>query len=303
MKPGIYRDMDSATYFADPCPEPSLSQSIAKVLIERSPLHAKYEHPRLSPPVTDDDEAEKYMKAMAIGNVAHKLMLGRGKEIEVIRADAFRTKEAKALRDAATAAGRVPILEKHMADVEIMVASAWMQLKHHEDRDAFTSGSGEVALIWQEDGIWFRCLVDWLHNDLRTVDDYKTTAMSVAPHVIGLRAESAGWHIQAAFIERGLDVLDSAGAGRRRYRFIAQEQDCQPHALTSMHMDQFWLTMGRKKVDAAVTLWKHAIKTGRWTAYGDRAVTPDFPGYREKAWLERELNGDFEPDTKLIMAG
>lgn len=289
-KPGIYRDFDGESYFADPCPEPSLSQSIAKVLIERSPQHAMHEHPRLAPPVEGDEDAEKYVKALAIGNAAHKLILGRGKEIEIIDAADFRGKEAKAARDAATLAGRVPILKKHYATVGAVVESAWTQLKRHEDHDAFSNGSGEVMIAWQEDGIWFRSLIDWLHDDLRTVDDFKTTQMSVAPHVIGMRAESAGWHIQAAFIERGLDILDPAGAGRRRYRFIAQEADAPPYAITSMHMDEHWMTMGRKKVDAAVMLWKQAVESGNWNGYPLRAIVPEYPGFRESQWLDREVN-------------
>src|ERR1035438_10073976 len=39
--PGIYKGMLSDDYFADPTPEPSLSQSVAKILIEQSPLHAR----------------------------------------------------------------------------------------------------------------------------------------------------------------------------------------------------------------------------------------------------------------------
>ena len=34
-KPGIYKGMLSDDYFADPCITPSLSQSIAKILIEQ----------------------------------------------------------------------------------------------------------------------------------------------------------------------------------------------------------------------------------------------------------------------------
>ena len=305
MIPGIYRDMDSATYFDDPCPEPSLSQSIAKVLIERSPLHAMHEHPKLRPATTDDDEGEKYDKAKAIGNAAHAIMIGRGKTLEIVKFNDFKSGEAKKLRDAAYAAGKTPILEKHLNVASEIVASGLSQLKRHEDRDAFQNGSGEVALIWQDDGIWCRALVDWLHDDLRTVDDYKTSGMSMAPHVIGLRAETAGWHVQAAFIERGLDILHPVTAGRRRYRFIAQEQDGKPYGLTSMHMDEHWLTMGRKKVQAAMTMWRAALKTGRWPGYPVQAIRPEYPLFREKQWLERELGGDFEPqnDTKLIMAG
>jgi hypothetical protein len=297
-EPGIYRDFDGPSYFADPCPDPSLSQSIAKVIIERSAKHAMLQHPRLAPATTGDDEAEKYVKAQAIGNAAHQIMLGRGKAVEIIKADDFRGKEAKAKRDEASAAGRVPILEKHMTGVEKMVKAANVQLEDHEDCDAFTNGSGEVMIAWQENGIWFRSLIDWLHDDLRTVDDYKTTQMSVAPHVIGIRAESANWHVQAAFIERGLDILDPAGAGRRKYRFIAQEGDAEPYALTVMHMNEHWLTMGRKKVDAAVMLWTHAIETGEWRGYTNRSVIPDYPGWSENRWLEREISEFAEPPAR-----
>lgn len=306
MKPGIYRDMDSATYFGDPCDEPSLSQSIAKILLDRSPLKAKHAHPRLAPPTTDDEEAEKYVKAQAIGNAAHAIMIGRGKTLEIIKANDFKGGEAKKLRDAAYEAGKTPILEKHLVIASDIVEAGIAKLARHEDRDAFQFGAGEVALIWQEPGtdIWCRALVDWLHDDLRTVDDYKTSGMSMAPHIIGIRAETAGWHIQAAFIERGLDILDPAGAGRRKFRFIAQEQDGRPYDLTTMHMDEHWLTMGRKKVAAALMLWHAAIRTNRWQGYPLQAQRPDYPTYREKQWLERELSGEFEQsDTTLIMAG
>src|SRR5258707_5279988 len=163
MKPGIYRDMDSATYFSDPCDEPSLSQSIAKVLLERSPLHARHEHPRLRPTTTDDDETEKYDKPKALGTASHAIMIGRGKTMEIIKANDFKGGEAKKLRDAAYAEGKTPILEKHLTIASDIVASGLAQLKRHEFSDAFQNGAGEVALIWQDEGgIWCRALVDWL---------------------------------------------------------------------------------------------------------------------------------------------
>lgn len=298
--PGIYREFDEASYFRDPCPEPSLSQSIGKIAVEQSGMHAAVQHPRMT---TAEAEPEDYKKPKAIGNAAHKLMLGRGRDVAIIKADDFRTKAAKEARDDATAAGRLPILEAHFAEAELIVRTGKAYLAKHEDRDAFTNGSGEVVIAWEEDGLWFRSLIDWLSDDLRTVDDYKTTAMSVAPHVLGFRAEAGGWHVQAAFIERGLDILDPAGAGRRRFRFIPQEQDA-PYALVSMHMDEHWLTMGRKVVDAAVTRWR-AVLRGGWNGYPLKGITPEYPGFKENKWLGRELDGEFESpnDTKLIMAG
>jgi len=303
-EPGIYRDIAEAEYHQDPCPEPSLSQSICKIILDRSPLHAMYEHPRLRNAFEPaDEDAEKYNKVQAIGSAAHKIMLGRGKQIIVIMADDFRTKEARAKRDEASAAGHVPILEKHFVVATEVVHAARAQLDHHQDHTAFTKGAGEVALIWNDDGIWCRALVDWLHDDLRTVDDFKTSGMSMAPHVIGIRAETAGWHVQAAFIERGLDILDPANAGRRRFRFIGQEQDARPYALVSVHMDEHWLTLGRKKVFAAMQLWRLSLSSGKWPGYGSRPIVPEYPAFREAQWLDREMSGEFDPDPANLMAG
>jgi len=72
-EPGIYRDFSEAAYNLDPCPSPSLSQSICKVMLDQSAQHAMLEHPRLAPLLIEDDAAEKYVKAMAVGNAAPRL--------------------------------------------------------------------------------------------------------------------------------------------------------------------------------------------------------------------------------------
>src|SRR4029077_5767017 len=96
LKQGIHFDVPASTYFADPCEGPSLTQSIAKILLEQSPLHAWHAHPRLG---GKPDEPEAYDSAKAIGNAAHKLMIGRGKEIMVLEFDTFRTKDSQQIRD------------------------------------------------------------------------------------------------------------------------------------------------------------------------------------------------------------
>jgi hypothetical protein len=49
IQPGIYYDITPADYFADPCPEPSATQSVLKVLLDQSPAHARCEHPTPGP--------------------------------------------------------------------------------------------------------------------------------------------------------------------------------------------------------------------------------------------------------------
>lgn len=312
MKAGIHRDIDVNAYHSDPCDEPSLSQSLAKILIDRSPLHAAVAHPRLTTPEDTDDEAEKYVKAKAIGDATHALIIGRGKDLVVIDADSWRSDKAKNARADAEAAGKTPILAKHHRVAQGVAIAAREQLAAHEEKDCFLNGAGEVALIWQEGPIWFRCLVDWLHDDLRTADDLKTSGMSMAPHVLGLRAADAGWHIQAAMIERGLDALDPDNAGRRKFRFVGLEQD-SPHALNVMLMTEHWLTMGRKQLQHAVDIWSRCMATKQWPGYPALAITPEFPGFKENQWLARELADDARRDERprgrqpfnpnLIMAG
>ena len=108
-KPGIYPGVSSADYFADPCPTPSLTQSLCKILIETSPQHAWTAHPRLNPQFEYDSDTK-----FDLGNVAHRLVLGRGKEIEVIEFDDWRSKAAKEARAKARFESRIPVGLPHI---------------------------------------------------------------------------------------------------------------------------------------------------------------------------------------------
>ncbi|MGE4075944.1 MAG: hypothetical protein AB7F22_10360, partial [Reyranella sp.] len=214
-QPGFYFDFPVDAYHRDPCPAPSFTQSIAKLLIERSPAHAAAAHPRLTPPEADDEAPESYVVAQAIGNAAHAMLIGRGKTLAVAGFDTWRTKEAKAFKAEALDAGRVPILEKHHARAVAMVAAARAQLDAAGWTDVFADGigHGEVVVAWQEDGLWFRTMIDWMAEPTRPVD-YKSTALSAAPHAVGRLMADAGWDIQAAMHERALDAVDPDNRGR-----------------------------------------------------------------------------------------
>lgn len=286
--PGLYREFDGEAYFADPTPTASLTQSVAKVLIEQSPLHAKMLHPKLSPP-TEDDEPEPYNKAKAVGNAAHKLMLGRGKLIAVIEHDNFTTKAAKEARQEAVAAGREPVLAKHHETAERMVLAARGQLAQIEGCErAFREGDAEVVIAACEDDLWLRSMIDWITPDLREVVDYKTSGMSASPYATGKLMASAGWHVQAAMHERILDAIDPKNAGRRRCLYVCQENEA-PFALTVNEIGEAALTIGRKMIDYAVNVWRECLATGEWPAYPLRIIRPELPGWHETGWLNREI--------------
>jgi hypothetical protein len=274
---GIYRDVSATDYFSDPCPAPSLTQSIAKILIERSPAHARLAHPRLAPPATEEDAVEPYSAAKAIGNAAHLLMTRRGKDVVEGAFDDWRTKEAKLLRDAALANGHTPILSKHLARAHEMVRAAAGQLMSAEHENAFVLGHGGT-------------MIDWL-IDTRRAYDLKTTGLSVAPHVAVERPSLEGWDIQAAMFERGLDALDPDGAGRREFVFINQE-NAPPYALVPVRISEFDLEMGRRKLQHAVEIWSRCMATNTWPLYPSETITSHPRPYTEARWLERELEHD-----------
>lgn len=286
-KPGIYIDVPTQDYFADPCPAPSLTQSVAKVLIDQSPLHAWHAHPRLNPDYQHDDD-----RKFDVGNIAHKLMIGRGKDIVVIDFDDWRTKAAKEAREAAAAEGRLAVLGKHYSRAERMVAAAREQIDHRGLADLFRDGDGEAVMAWQENGLWMRQMVDWLSPDRLTFADYKTTDMNAAPHVLGRMMASAGWPIQAAMAERGLTALlpkTPASSAYRRFLFVVQEAE-PPYCLNVVDIGHGPIAMGHKMLDRAVELWRACVTAGRWPGYPPEIVTPEYPGWAEQQWLDREIH-------------
>lgn len=304
-KPGIYTDVPAKDYYGDPAPVPSFTQSIGKILLEQSPAHARLEHPRLAPiqrimtAMIDEpvEPAEKYNSAMAIGNAAHAMLIDRGRDVAEAAFSNFMSKDAKTFRDAPENADKIVILSKHLRRASAMVSAARTCLSQIDWHGAFDMGDGEVVIAWQEGDLWFRSLIDWKAHTVPFCYDFKTSVMSMAPHTIGMLIEKAGWHIQAAMHERGLQILEPHHAGRHVFRFLAQE-NYPPYCVVPVELDEHWMTMGRKKLDAAITIWRQCMETDRWPGYPLTPITPEYPGYREAAWLQREAS-EFEEARKI----
>lgn len=283
-KPGFY-DIGEKAYHADPCVEPSLSNSIAKTLINQSPRHAMTAHPRLNP----DWQATNSMQ-FDLGKAAHELMLGDGAGIVEVDSDAYRTKDAKTARDAAYADGKIPVLPHQLEEAKAMVAAGKLQLALHADAsEAFTDGTPEQVVIWQEGETWCRSMLDWLPDDLSSpvvVYDYKTTATSANPDSWQRHLFDMGYDMQAAFYRRGLRALT-----RRDlvvdFRFIVQENS-PPYALSVIGLTPAGIDMADRKVDAALKSWRWCLANNRWPGYPKRTAYVDPPSWHETRWLERE---------------
>lgn len=285
QEPGAWR-MADAVYRTDPCVERALNTTTAKVLIEQSPLHAKL---LLEQPPEDE-------KTFDIGLVAHVLRLERGRTIEIIDAKDYRTKAAQEARNIARAGGKLPILAHQYNAARDMVDAS----NHYIDDVKplpFADGYAEAAIFARLEGrTWLRALVDWLHVDGLTIDDYKTTDQSASPDSIERRMYLHGWDIQAAMHERILDLIDPDNAGRRKHRFIVQETK-PPYVTTVGVLSEEAMTMGRKRLNYAINLWQRCLATDTWPAYPS-PVTIGYPRWSESQWLEREVKeGVVPPDV------
>lgn len=270
-------------YHGDPAESPSLSSSIAHLICSTSPKHAWAAHPRLNPAFKRQEEQH-----FDIGTAAHWLLLqgDTADVVTVVEADDWRTKTAKEQRDAARAAGRLPLLAKHWDAVQAMVAAAREQLAALDvDPIPFTDGKAEQTLVWEEPGgVICRSRVDWLRDDLIAIDDYKSAGRSANPEKWSRSLFDHGYDVSAAFYLRGVQALTGMVPD---WRWVVQETS-PPYALVVVAPGPDVVTMARKKVAYAINVWRRCLETGIWPAYPTRVCWAELPPWEETRWLLKE---------------
>ena len=271
LEPGIYSDVAEGDYHAD-CAAPSLSASIAKIMCNRSPLHAWERHPRLNPDYRPAEES-KFDR----GTAAHALLLEGSDRCAVIDADSWRTNAAKDERDAARAEGRVPLLAHEHEEACEMVEAIREQLYGLEvEPPLFTGGAAEQTLVWDERGVRCRARLDWLRDDRQTIDDLKTTAGSAHPGEWSRRRMwDMGADIQARFYVRGVRAL----TGREpAFRFVVAET-CSPYAISCVSLSPSAVALADAKIDHALELWKRCLERDEWPGYPAEVAYAEPPAW------------------------
>lgn len=276
-------DLPADEYHADQVADvPSLSRSIAHILCTQTPAHARHAHPKLNPDFKREEAAK-----FDVGTSAHALLFHGEPGVEVCAFSDWRTNAAKEQRDAARAAGRLPMLTDQWAETQAMVAAAREQLAELDVAPIpFADGKPERTLVWDDDGVSCRARVDFLHDDLATIDDYKTTSRSANPDAFIRTIFSMGYDIQAAFYLRGLEAV--GGSPDADFRFVAQET-FPPYALSVVSLGPAAMTIAEKKVTFAIATWRRCLERDEWNGYPTQIAYAELPAWEEAAWLEREL--------------
>lgn len=287
--PGLHPDIDEEVYHADPCPEPSLSASLAKTIIGESALHGFLQHPRLGLGSDDDeseDEAEavKAQNQMDKGTLAHSLLLGRGRPVVICEEKTWQKNIAKEFRINARAAGNLPVLRKWYTKASAMRAGAEKELKRLGFWDLHEAGKSEITGACQRDGLWMRARFDRLtvNEEAGVIFDWKIGKQS-NPAVIDRHIADMDYDLGAEMYRDILERIFPALAGRTRYVLLFQEPT-SPFCLVPTELNGEFRALGQMKYTRAFETWKRCLDTGIWPGYAEgihHAAPPAYAVTRE----------------------
>lgn len=293
VSPGWY-DIDEAVYHSDPCPEPSLSASCAKLVINKSLLHAWSRHPR-----NPNAEPMEANKAREIGKAVHaavfggadiEVIYGKNKDGEDIEVTNYQTKVARERRDGALASGLIPLLPSQLETIERMADMARARFDDLYGGEYFA----ERVAIWRcpRTGGWRRGMLDTSARAAPIIVDYKTTEASVDDQACIRRIFDNGMHIQAAAYKEAMEALNPEWEGRVRFFFQWQEQKA-PYALSRpIEMGEAGMTLGREQWEAAGPMWDAAVKLGKFPGYLTTPVEAAPPPWELSRWETQKFEDD-----------
>lgn len=277
--PSVYDQMPSEVYHADPCETPSLSAGMINRLLI-APAKCMIESSVLNPDWAEPEADGKFV----IGSVAHLLFLEPAEfsaRVKVMPYNDWRTNEAKAARASAYKTGLMPILDKHMLDIEAMrkvfFANDFM-------RAAFEGGRSEQSMFWRHPvhGFWCRARADWLADSRMHINDYKTT-LDASPAEFGRHAYRMNYHRRAAWYLEGAHAL--FGDRPDHYWFVNQETEA-PYLTSVIELDSNALEAGQRENDYAADIFARCLRTNDWYGYRhpsdpsrDRAFRVGLPNY------------------------
>lgn len=277
-----------------PSPPHVLSYSTAKLLVSRSPLHAKMRKDRQ----LDEDDTEAQREDKETGNIVHAMLLGTGRKVVVIEADSYRTKAAKEARDAARDAGDVPVL----AHKERIYTAIARRIRAHCGLLGITlDGHAEIGARWYEkarDGTAVECrgALDLWQPKRATILDLKT-CRTAHPDACRSAIYKMGYDIQGAAYLSAVEHIHPEGEGRIRYLILFCELGTG--AVTPVELAGDFLALGQMRWRRAVDLWARCLREDHWPGYVSGPVALAAPEWA----LAAEMSAAHEEAGESFRAG
>lgn len=269
---GVFYDMPEEQYHA----HPALSSTDARRLND-CPARFKW----------FKDGRTEYKAEFDFGHAAHKLVLGVGADVDVIEADDWRTKDAKAQRDESRTAGRIPILRDDWDRANAMADA----IRQHPIAGRLLDpdrGRPEASLVWPDGDVWRRARFDFLPEPKAgqrlVLVDYKT-AKSADPRKFAKSAADYGYHQQDPWYRDAAVAL--LGVEDPAFVFVVQEVQ-PPCIVTVCELDPYDVRGGRVLNRQAIETYRACRDAGRWPGYSDEVELIELPPWQRKTWEELE---------------
>ena len=261
---------------------PRLSPSIAKILINRSPLHAWQAHRLLGGGAAGESTA-----AQNIGKVLEALVYNQPLEklFAILDFDNYKKAAAQMARDDALAHNKTPILAR---ELETHIAAAIIIKRRLADQGVvFEGGEYQKLIEWtcQLTGANCKGFLDYWGSPI--IWDLKCVA-DASPKKVQRAFVEYGWDIAASGYVDGIETqfLDLAGRVKIIFPFAETEP---PYAVHLYEPDAMMRELGANKWHRAKQVWSECMETNVWPGYftgiGQVGPTP---------WQMTELDQEIE---------
>lgn len=289
--------IDEAAYHRDPAPAPSLSSTLAKLMLDRSPLHAWTASPRLNPAweaVNSD--------VFDVGRAAHRAVLGRGGDYvaypeELLGANgAASTKAAKEWAEEQRAAGRTPLKAEQCAAVEAMAAATRAHLS--ACGIVIDPERSELSALAEIDGTWCRARIDNAPDrpvmlpgigPRKVIIDFKTCELAT-PEACRRAVEGYGYDTQK---QHYTETWTAATGEERAFLFVFTEKTppfgtCVLWLLDEPGHSADWLEDARDKVRTARATWRDCLNRDHWPGYPHLIVQVGASPFHRQKWQDTQ---------------
>jgi hypothetical protein len=266
--PAIYKGIPIETYHGDLCVGPSVSSTILRIMMQRSPAHAWaqsiYNPKRIE---------KKTSEGMIVGKAAHHLLLG---EAEF---DKFYVERPEEI-DGAAWQGNRKVCKQWLKDraeegitvltdsqIERIRGMAEALARHPLIQHGILNGQIERSMIWKdaETGLWVKVRPDAIPTDSLDYSDLKTTTdigFSEVMKTIG----NFGYHQQAALVGEATRVLLKKPMQSFNFVFIESEP---PHCVRVVSLKDNAIALGAKMNRAAMQKFAECWEKKSWPGPAD----------------------------------
>lgn len=275
IEPGFYPDLTPEQYFAEPCPEPALTNSGIGTLLRYCPAKFAYQHPAIGQPAPErKDTAATYM-----GSLVHRLALGKGADYVVSPHEAYRSAEAKAWKAEVEASGCIPVKQAQLDEANEManvIKAAIVEAVRGEDYET------EVVIAWKMRGRWCRAMIDvWCPSLCKAID--VKTIVSADDAAID-KSFANGYGRQEAWYLDGLGAILPDGRPSFEFLFVEKEAPWLGRPATSTEAMRYG---SRFEIERAFSTFDACLTAGEWPGYEPRRVFPT--SWQVREWTEAEF--------------